>query len=387
MYLVLLGSDNMSPRERVRVALNHQAPDRVPIDNGGFVSSMHKVTYEKLLNYLGIKEDEIEIYDFMQQLPRVNEQVLQRLHVDTRYLYAGSVSNWKLKLDEEGCWYDEWGVRKRPCELYYEDAEGPLAEATVSDLKNWSPPNPTDPARFEGLEKKAQSLYQNTDFALVAGACPTIYTISCELRGYARYQEDLLLHPDFIQALADIILDWNIAFMEEYLDPIGEYIEYCWVADDFGTQSGPVMNPRLFRSIFKPRWKKIISHIKSKTRAKVCYHSCGSVYWAMQDFIDMGVDILQPVQSGAKDMQDSQRIKSLFGDQLCFHGGIDNQHVLPRGSPREVEEEVEKRIKAFAPGGGYIFSCGHNIQPDVSPESVLTAFDTAHEFGRYPIQS
>lgn len=378
-------SDTMTPRERVRKALNHQEADRVPIDNGGYHNGMHEVAYANLLKHLGL-QDEIRIYDNMQRLARTSEEVRSLLRADIRYIFAKGPSRWKLEEAADGSWVDEWGVKRTPVGYYCETVDSPLANATLADLKHYEAPDPQDPARFDGLRERARRLYETTDFALAGANAGSLFYMASELRGYERYMEDLAWNQEFAAALADLFLDWYVRFFDSYLDHVGEYLDMMWIGDDWGTQNGPIMNPTTFRRVFKPRFKELVDFMKSKSRAKVALHCCGSIYWCLQDLVDVGIDVLHPMQGAAKDM-DPERIKREFGDKLVFYSGINNQHILPRGTPEQVRDEVRRKIAGYAPGGGYIFSCGHNIQADVPPENILAAFNTAHAFGRYPIAS
>lgn len=373
----------LTPRERVRRALAHQEADRVPIDNGGIVSGMHEVAYKNLLEYLGL-DLEVEIYDPVQRLAVVDDRVLDRLHVDTRYIFANAPQGWEYREDENRCWYNEWGVLFRRVEYYADSVGHPLAGKSLNEIKQFKFPDPQDRARFKGLKEKARQLYEETDYALVGGTIAALYTPAWDLRGYQQFMLDTVAEPKLVEYLLDRLLEWWMAFYEGYLEAIGEYIEYLWVGDDWGQQSGPLISPDNFRQVVKPRFAKLHEFIKSKTKAKIAYHSCGSVYWALQDFAEMGVDIIHPLQPSAKDMDDSEKIKREFGARLVFHGGTDNQGLFHLD--RElVVADAKRRIKALAPGGGYIFSSGHNLQANCSPKNILALFDTAYEFGHYPI--
>jgi len=155
------------------------------------------------------------------------------------------------------------------------------------------------------------------------------------------------------------------------------------IGDDLAGQSGPLFSPAIYRAIVKPRQKQLVQFIKSRTRAKVWYHSCGAIAGYLPDLLDNGIDVLNPVQISARDMGPA-RLKQEFGRQVAFWGGgVDSQHVLPRGTPAEVRENVRANLAAFMPGGGYVFNNVHNIQADVPPENILAMYDAALEFGRY----
>ncbi|AOQ23493.1 hypothetical protein MTAT_10740 [Moorella thermoacetica] len=376
--------DELTSRERVRIALQHREPDRVPIDNGGFVTGIHEVAYKNLLDYLGL-EKEIKLTDPVQRLADVDEEVLQRLHIDTRYLFANAGSNWEYREDENGYWYDEWGVLHHHVGYYADSVGHPMSGMSLEEIKSYKFPDPQDPARFAGLKEKAKTLYETTDKALVGGTIAALYCPAWDLRGYEQFMYDTAADPKLANYLLDRLLEWWMAFYEGYLAAIGEYIEYLWTGDDWGQQAGPLISPASFRETVKPRFAKLHEFIKSRTRAKIAYHSCGSVYWALGDFADMGVDIIQPLQPSAAEMDDSERIKRNFGDRLVFHGGTNNQGLFHL-EKELVIADAKRRIKALAPGGGYIFSSGHNIQPNCPPENILALFDTGYEYGRYPIE-
>ncbi|KLU58642.1 methylcobalamin:coenzyme M methyltransferase [Peptococcaceae bacterium CEB3] len=373
----------VNSRERVRLALAHREADRVPIDNGGIVSGMHEAAYVKLAQFLGF-EAQVSVYDPIQRLVTVEEPILERLHVDTRYLYANAGADWEYREDEEGFWTDEWGVKHHHVGYYADSVEHPLAGMSLEDLKAYKFPDPQDPARFAGLREKALELSEKTEYALVGGTIGALYAPAWDLRGYEQFMFDTVADPAFSEYLLDKLLDWWMAFYESYLAAIGDKIEYLWTGDDWGQQSGPLISPASFRRTVKPRFAQLHAFIKSKTKAKIAYHSCGSVYWALRDFAEMGVDIVQPLQPSASEMDDAERIKREFGGILVLHGGTDNQGTFHLDQ-ETVVRDAKRRIAALAPGGGYIFSSGHNIQPNCPPENILALFDTGYEFGRYPI--
>jgi len=174
--------------------------------------------------------------------------------------------------------------------------------------------------------------------------------------------------------------------VDEYLSAIGDFIEYHWIGDDWGVQNGPLVSPKMFKELVAPRFKKLIDFVKSRTDAKVIYHTCGSTDWVMEDLIEIGVDIVQPLQANAAGNEDAARLKSMFGDRMVFHGNTNNQGVFHK-SKNEVIADALYRIRHLAPGGGYIFSSGHNIQANMPPENILALFDTAREYGTYPIDT
>jgi len=384
-------SSKLSPRERVRLTLKFQEADRIPIDLDGWATYFTEGAYRNLIQHLGIDE-EPRVNDWF-LVSGVNESILQRFGVDFRRVALGAPDGFRSKTYADGSWDDEWGIRKRKVAhrnprtgetaYYAEMIEPPLAGASIDDLENYAWPDPGDPGRYRGLAERVKQLYEATDYALVAAAISEgIFEKAQALRGMQRFFEDLLINREFAALLIDKILNIQLAIFDRYLSVVGPYVEMVETSDDYGMQAGPLISPQLYREMLKPAHRRLNSFIKERTRAKIYLHSCGSIADMLDDLIDAGVDVINPVQPRAKDM-DSAALKRRFGTRVVFHGGVDEQYVLPHGSVPEVREEVTRCIDAFAPGGGYIFAPAHNIQDDVSPENVITMFETAMEVGRY----
>ncbi len=375
----------MTRRERFRKALTRQEPDRVPIDNNGGVSGMHEIAYNNLLGYLQ-DHDKLNIYDPTQRLALVKREIRDYLGVDTWYVGPRAPSFWSYTEGENGSWTDEFGSRYERCGNYTEFTRPVLADATLQEIKAYKFPDPRDPARYEGLEEEVRKLYETTDYALVSGFLPNLYYTAWVLRGMQRFTEDVMINTELADYLLDAITDHYLAMADELLSRIGKYIEMQWVGDDWGLQDTPFLPPKMFNESIVPRFKKIIDFLKSKTDAKIIYHSCGITYDLLDGFIEMGVDIIQPVQANAKGNEDSARLKRDYGNTIMFHGNTNNQGVFHR-SKEEVMADALYRIRHLAPGGGYIFSSGHNIQGNMPPENILTLFNTAKEYGTYPIDT
>jgi uroporphyrinogen decarboxylase len=377
----------MTSRERVRAALSHREPDRVPVDFGqDFHNGINEVAYGNLLSLLGIADaGEIRVYDLMQRLAVVDARVLERFRVDTRYIFTNPNEHFTVPMEPDGSFEDEWGVYRKRVGYYCENVRAPLAGKSRAEIVRHPFPDPAEKSRFKGIGAKAKKMHETGGYALMAGQAATLYYFASELVGFNEFMTDLALDPERIDALVGRVYDWMYEFTARYLDEVGEYVEGWWMGDDWGMQTGPIMSPATFRKMFKPRYRKLLDMVKSKTKAKVCLHTCGATYWIMGDLVDVGVDVVHPLQPTAAGNDDPVKIKRDFGGTLSFYSNIANQTVLPHGTPREVGEEVKRKIRALAPGGGYIFSGGHNIQADVPPENVVALFDAACEFGRYPI--
>jgi len=374
----------MTPRERVRAALSHAEPDRVPVDNNGLVSSIHEVAYANLLRQLG-RTEEVAILDPVQRIVLASEEVMRTLGVDTRYLYPQAPSTWAYRENPDGTWVDEFGTTFRRVGLYA-DPVGPILRGkSLAEVKAYRFPDPVHPARFQGVREKARRLYESTGYSLVAGPIFCLDYMRWVLRGLQDSVVDLYEEPRLAEYMLDALVEWMSTFGGALLQEIGEYVDFFWVGDDWGTQQCPFYSPEMFRRLFKPRIAKLIASLKRHTQAKCAYHCCGSVYWAIEDLIETGVDILHPLQPNARDNGDSAKIKAEFGGRLSFHGGTNNQGLFHEGG-RAMELDTLERILALAPGGGYIFSSGHNIQANMSPEDLLAFFRIAAEYGAYPLE-
>ncbi len=374
----------MTPRERVWTALNHKEPDQAPLDlNGTCCTALTNVAYQNLRQYLGLTpDDEPDISAREGNTVRAREDLLQRYDIDTRTVYLRGALASKERNLPDGSYYDEYGIRWRPASYYYDAIERPLAQATMADLDTVTWPDPYDPGRVAGLQVDARKLYETTAFCLVADI-PALgpFEGCCMTRGYEQFCMDLYSDPSFAEALLDKVTDTAIAFFDVLLREVGPYVQVVSVGDDVSTQRAPFISPKMYRKFVKPRHKRLFEFIHSKTAAKVFYHSCGSVYSLIPDFIEEGVDILNPVQTSAAHM-DLATLKREFGRDLCFWGGgIDIQQQLPFFSLDQIEAEVNRTLGILAPGGGFVFFPTHNIQADVSPDRVDRMFTTVVRYG------
>jgi uroporphyrinogen decarboxylase len=385
-------TETMTSRERVRKALNHEIPDRVPIDLGGNQTGIHKNAYAALTRHLGIA-DELRIMDAVQQLAAPCESLLERLRVDTRYVRAGAPESWKggiVKSVRDGRQWedltDEFGVRwSMPDDApYYMDITlHPLANASLGDMKGFPWPKGDDPSRFAGVRERALALKNETPYAVVTGISGVVYEICWYMRGLEQWFCDLMGNPAFCEAMLDQTLKFWLDWFRLFLDEVADVVDVIMIGDDLAGQNGPLFNPEIYRRLVKPRHKRLVQYIRSRTTAKIWYHTCGSCVAFIPDLIDNGAEILNPVQISARNM-DPLALKRRFGDKLAFWGGgVDAQHILPRGTPEQVAEDVRRNLSAFKPGGGYVFNNVHNIQGEVPPENILAMYDTAYEEGFY----
>ncbi len=382
----------MIPRERVMLALNHQEPDRIPIDLGGtIVTSITKKAYIELKRYLGEPVSEMIMLDFVQQLPYLDEALMERFGVDFRLVQLPAATAPGLELFEEGDYYafiDRWGAKlhmPKDGGLYFDWVDFPVKEATMEALDAYQWPRPDSQEHILKLRKEAEYLYHNTDFALVGSAVigGGIFEQPARTMGLPNFLMALVSEPAFADRLMSQITDIYIESCNNYLDEVGQYIQVFNYWDDVASQNGWMIYPDVYRKRIKPLQKKLVDAVKKKTDAKLFYHSCGATYDLIPDLIEIGFDILNPVQVSAKGM-DTRKLKADFGKDITFWGGgVDTQFVLPFGKPAEVRDEVKRRIDDLAPGGGFVFAAVHNVQAFVPPQNIVAAFDTALEYGKY----
>ena len=382
----------MTHRERVVTALNHQEPDRVPMDlSGTLVTGITRIAYRNLLKHLGDDREELPVFDPIQQLATVHEDILQRFEVDFRNVPNQPPSTWQPDYhDENGyhCFTDQWGIgwrMPRDRGLYYDMYKHPLAGATLDGLARYQWPDPLDPGRREGLAAQAQALFASTDCAIVHGwGFGAGFLEQCVwAQGFEDGLANLVADEQLTHRFLETVMERNIQYADVVLDEIGPYIHIWGFGDDLGHQDSPMFGVAMFRTYLKDRYTRFFAAIKRKApHVKVFFHTCGSVYDFVPDLIETGIDILNPVQVSAARM-DPGRLKREFGDALAFWGGIDTHHVLPHGTPQQVRDEVRRRIEELAPGGGYVLNSVHNIQADVPPANVVAMFEAGLEYGGY----
>jgi uroporphyrinogen decarboxylase len=383
----------MNSRERLEMALNHKEPDRVPSDLGGTVlTTINHDVYGRLRARLGLPEKEVQLADIVQQVAVVDDDVRDLLKVDVRDVAPRSSASFNIGIRDDmpdyTYFYDEWGIGwKMPKEggLYYDMFHHPLqGEISTGDIDTYPWPNPAEPARFTGLRERARYAAEvEQQGVVIGGLCAGIMEMVAWLRGFEDYFADFAANPKLMEYFLDKLVELKMEYWERALAEGGEYVTAIVEADDMAGQNGMLISLRTYRNIVKPRHKKLFDFIKARTSAKIFFHSCGAVRKVIPDFIDAGIDILNPVQVSAADM-DSADLKREFGRDLTFWGGaVDAQNVLQTGSVQDVKNEARRRIEDLAPGGGFVFAPIHNIQHGVPPENVVAMWETLHECGNY----
>ena len=380
----------MNPRERVIAALNHRQPDRVPIDLGGtIVTSITKSAYLALKQHLGEPVENLTMLDYVQQLPYLDEALLQRFGVDFRLVQLPAATAPGLNIFEEGKYYafiDRWGSKlhmPKDGGLYFDWVDFPVKEFTLEALERYQWPTPDPPEYHAELGRQAKRLFETTDYALVGSAVigGGIFEQPARTIGMQNFLMTLVQEPAFADRLMERITEIYIESCNRYLDQVGPYLQVFTYWDDVCTQSGWMIRPELYRQRIKPLTRRLVEAIKKKTDAKLFYHSCGAAFDLVPDLIELGFDILNPVQVSAKGM-DPVRLKQTYGKDISFWGGaVDTQRVMPFGTPQQVRDEARRRIDELGTDGGFIFAPIHNIQAFVPPENILAMFETALQVG------
>lgn len=379
----------LTPRERVAAALAHREPDRVPIDLGGtLATSVTAGAYAPLRAHLGLEPaDPTSIFEQTQQLPYLGEDVLSRFRVDTRAVAMPSDQAFKPPLRDDGAywsWVDAWGATLRMPKhhgLYYDWVGHPLSEVTDESIDAYTWPALETRAELATLRAEAERLRSTTDFALVGAANlgSGIFEQACLMAGMEQFMMAMLSDRSAAERLLDGITEFLVEEARRYLAEVGDLIDVYQYGDDVATQLDWMISPSLYQTLIKPRQRRLFDAIHAATPAKLMYHGCGAVFDLVPHLIDIGVDVLNPVQVSARGM-DSARLKAAYGGDIVFWGGgVDTQRVLPFGTPQEVRDEVRRRIDDLAPGGGFVFAAVHNIQAGVPPENIVAAFDAAAE--------
>jgi len=381
----------MNSQERVRLALNHREPDRVPFDLGGTgLSTLHVTAYRNLRRYLGLPPVETRMMAMAEQLALVDEDLAGRLQTDVRLVTPGAATGFGYVLRDEGAYEaytDEWGIGwRKPTHggLYYDMYRHPLARAeSLEEFKAHPFPDPLDDGRFATLRAQAKTASGQDKAVALAGPCAGIAEVYSWMRGYEGYYIDLAVNQKTVAYMLDRLVEFKCAFWERALREAGDCIDVVIEADDLAGQQTLLLSPATYRNLIQPRHRRLFAFIKAQAPVKLFFHSCGAVRPLIPDLIDAGIDILNPVQISAAGM-DLRELKREFGPDLVFWGGgVDTQHVLDKGTPEEVKADVRRNIEALAPGGGFVFAAVHDIQADVPPQNIMAMWEAWQTYGVY----
>lgn len=379
----------MTSRQRVQTALAHEEPDRVPLALGGGPYGLVDDLYLRLVKHLDLGKP-VPPFRSGHSISYMDDRLLERLGTDLRYCWPGLLPNTPVtRGEDEDTFYDSYGqVWKRALPYYY-TGEGILKEATgiedIERLVRW--PDLSNPRWTLGVAERARQLQEQTDYfvvmRMVASHGP--FQTACDLRGTEAFLMDMALNPGFAGALLDRVTTAIAGLLTLAMQAGGKYFDMVELpGDDYAGNTNTLFSPAMFRRFIRPCIARLVRVIKEHNPdTKVMLHSDGAITKLLPDMVALGVDVIHPLEP--LPAMDLPAIKQQFGNQVTFLGGIDISHAMP-GSREEVIEETRLRISQLAPGGGYILAPSNHLQSDVPAENVITLFDTAREFGRYPVR-
>jgi uroporphyrinogen decarboxylase len=384
-------TEKWTSRKRVETALEHKEPDRVPLD-----LSITLNAYINLRQHLGLPaEENVDSDRFFEVRPSLD--LLDTLGIDMTWVRLRGPRDWTPPPPlEDGSILDAWGIGRKLIQLrdgsyLNEISYSPMADMDPAEinLDDYPWPDPQAPGFTDGLEQEARRLYEETDFALMGRFGGPVMELGTYLRGFQQWLMDLVLYPDFTRDMLNRIADIQIALDDAGIKAAGKYLSVFKVSgEDLGMQDRTLFSYKVWKDLIYPilarRWRAARKALDKygASHVKIMLHSDGAIRPFIPDFINSDVDILDPIQSACPGME-LDGLKSDFGDKLSFHGGVDTQFFLPRGSVEEVEAETKRCIDALGKDGGFVLGPSHFIQPDVPPENVVTMYQTAREYGRY----
>jgi uroporphyrinogen decarboxylase len=384
------GRERMTSRERVRAALSHREPDRVPFDLGGSrMTGIHVQAYARLRDALGLGPGRPRTIDVVQQLADVEPDVLDALGADVRaVLPRVPPAADRPAVEEAGhlVLVDEWGVgRRMPVDggLYYDIHDVPLpGDIDTGAVDRFAWPDPADPSRYAGMAEEARRYAHDEGRAVLVGSLGSGLSEGLmRIRGFEDGYMDLVAQPALARRIMERILEVKLGYWERALAEVGDLVDVVAEADDLGGQDRPLFSPATYRALVKPLQRELFDFLHARTDARIFFHTCGAVRELLPDLVEIGVEILNPVQVSARGM-DTAALKREFGRDLVFWGGgVDTQRVLGDGTPAEVRAEVRRRIADLRDGGGFVFAAVHNIQPNVPPENIVAMRAALREVG------
>ena len=382
----------LTPRERVLTTISHEEPDRVP-----FVIGVSNATGIKMKPYRGIKElsgidaPDDYIYDWPELgTAFIDEETMRRLHSDVRGvldLEPESVRKRNREREPHSNCIDSWGsgqVETAPGDWF--PGVHPLKDAkSIEELDAYDGwPDMGDPSRVAHVRETARRLAEDGQYAILATPWLLFpFERAFAMQGMETFLLNMATERDFARELLERNAHYCKQLMGTFLNELGDHVDIIKIGDDLGTQESLMISPRMYRQILKPIHADFISFIKERTKAKVLFHSDGDVAPLIDDFVEIGVDILNPIQTSAGTMSDLPELKKRHGKNVVFCGGVDSSQVLPLGTPAEVREEVRRVIEIMGPGGGFMIGAVHTVMNDVPPENVLAMVDAVEEFGYY----
>jgi uroporphyrinogen decarboxylase len=370
-----------SHRERVLLTFNHQEADRIPIDLMGNASMLLDKTYLRLRDHLGLSP--IPPVRSGATANYYDDRILEYLDIDFRRIFLKKNPRNKVIEREDGIFTDAWGIGFMKLGVTVNAVEHPLSKVnSVKDVESYNWPKAEDMFVIDGLNEEAKRLYENTDYALVARnpLSEGFLERPSNLMGMEEFYVNLLENPAVTKCIIAHLLEIYKDVYGMFLDAVGPYVQMVEVGDDLGGKDNLLISPEMYREFIKPAELELYSLIHEKApEAALFHHTDGAVFDLIPDLIEVGVNVLNPVQTSAKGME-ARRLKEAHGNSIVFHGAIEN--VESDVSAAEIITEVKQRIDTLSPGGGYVLSCCNHMM-DVTPENIISMFQTAREYGHY----
>ena len=362
----------MYSRARVLKTINREIPDRPPIFATLTPQAAKKLSEAQHLPYE-------EPLDSLLSTRISHMDLLTHLGNDCVGIAACAPDNSPTLELGNGILQNEWGMKFIGSGIYNEFYEYPLVNvSSKSDIDNYNFPDPFAEGRFDEAQKTIDKYGKS--HAIVADLETVFFETSWYLVGLEKLLMDMMLEEKYVNALFDRVMEINVAIGKKLIEMGADIL---WAGDDFGSQSQMLISPDLWRQYFKPRIKEMFQEFRGvKSDIKIAWHSCGSIIPIIPDFIEIGLDILNPIQPLAAQME-PKFLKDTFGQELIFFGGIDIQDLMPNGTPEQIKAEVERRIDILGKDGGYIIAPAHNIQDDTSVENILSFFNSVKN---YPVK-
>lgn len=385
---------SLTSRERVLMTLNHQEPDRVPLVLGvSNATGIKMKPYQQIKKLIGVTAPDEYLYQWPELgTAQIDEATMRRLRSDVRGvtdLEPRHILEANRTRPPHSDYIDSWGSGAKetaPGDWY--PGVHPLRDATtvreVEDYPGW--PDMTDPTRVAHVAEAARKLAEENQYAILATPWLLFpFERAYAMQGLENFLVNMSIHPEFALALLKKNAELCKTLMGAFLEQLGPNVDIIKIGDDLGTQESLMISPKMYRKMLKPIHADLISFIKERTHAKVLFHTDGDVEPLIEDFIEIGIDILNPIQTSAGKMADLVSLKAKYGDRIVFCGAVDTHRLLPSGTPEEVRQEVKRIIQALGPGGGFMLGAVHTVMDDVPAENILAMVDALEEFGQYPL--
>lgn len=376
--------DGKTSLDRVLAAVGHEQVDKIPLDLGSsYTTGITAGVYRRLREALDLGPGSGKLVDVVQQLAYVETDVVERLGVDVRGVFPNIVRKNPMVSVVNGVeqFTDEWGVgwERPPGALYFHAVGAPLANVgSVAEVEDYAWPDTGAEALFDGLAEEARGYTEHGYAVMLECVSAGMFEMCCRLRGTEQFYMDLLVDPDLACELMDQLVALKVRFYKAAAERLGDWVHCIRESDDVAGQEALLISPDTYRDLIKPRHQQLFEAQRRlfPNPFFVWFHSDGALFDLLPDFVEIGVEVLNPLQLEARGM-DGEKVKAAFGADLAFWGaGVHTQGILPGGTVEEVCADVEARVGGLREGSGFVFGSVHNIQDDVPTENLLAMLET-----------